>query len=286
MAFDINYILGNESAKDHWIKRGIAFIIDLIILMVIFFIVCMAIVAIVDSMGWDSVEGITLSGLNMVVGASMLTMALVALFTLVFTALYLIIMDTNMEGTFGKRLIGLRVEALEGNMTIQKGAFRNSTKLLGILIGAFFGIYLMGIILIVLMLVDLLMVTGQTNDPRQKFTDKLAGTIVVRTDIEENVEEMKYIPPVPAAPAPDGFASEGEGAGTPDGGDELTADQRQAVIEYTELFSISEARALNLYNAGYKSRDDFKDAIVEDLIIVEKINPTIAKSIIRSMESD
>jgi replicative superfamily II helicase len=144
----------------------------------------------------------------------------------------------------------------------------------------------MAVILIVLLIIDVLMAAGQTDDPRQKYTDKLAGTIVVRTDIQENVEEMKYVPPVPA-PAAGTLGSEpseeAAGAGEEEG---LTAEERQAVTEYTELFEISEARALNLYNAGYKSKDDFKDAIVEDLIIVDKINPTIAKSIVQKMESD
>ena len=47
-----------------------------------------------------------------------------------------------------------------------------------------------------------------------------------------------------------------------------------------ELFEIDEQRALELYNAGYKKLDDLGDAIIEDLIMVDKINPTIARNII------
>ena len=62
--------------------------------------------------------------------------------------------------------------------------------------------------------------------------------------------------------------------------------QDKTVKRYSEFFEIDEVRALALYNAGYKHLEDFKDAIVDDLIMVEIINPTIARLIIKKMSNE
>ena len=53
-----------------------------------------------------------------------------------------------------------------------------------------------------------------------------------------------------------------------------------------EFFRISEARALDLYDAGYKHFKDIEDAIVQDLIMVNDINPTVAREIIDKISND
>jgi cation diffusion facilitator family transporter len=57
------------------------------------------------------------------------------------------------------------------------------------------------------------------------------------------------------------------------------------INRYMELFDINQVRAENLFNAGYKKLEDLQDAIPEDLMIVEKINPTIAKRIVTKIKS-
>jgi hypothetical protein len=52
------------------------------------------------------------------------------------------------------------------------------------------------------------------------------------------------------------------------------------VREYMENFGISKDKAQNLYDAGYSHWGDFAEAIPEDLLMVEGINPTISRRII------
>ena len=45
-------------------------------------------------------------------------------------------------------------------------------------------------------------------------------------------------------------------------------------------FDIDEKRAEGLFEMGYRRKEDLKDAIPQDLMIIEGMNPTIAKRII------
>lgn len=56
-----------------------------------------------------------------------------------------------------------------------------------------------------------------------------------------------------------------------------------SVKKYIDVFEINEERAQALYNSGYERLEYFKDAIIEDLVMVEKINSTVAKAIIRKI---
>jgi hypothetical protein len=58
-----------------------------------------------------------------------------------------------------------------------------------------------------------------------------------------------------------------------------------SVVLYMNLFDINRTRAENLVNAGYKNLDDLRDAIAEDLVLVDRINPTIAKMIIERVRN-
>ena len=67
--------------------------------------------------------------------------------------------------TVGKRLLGLRVETVAGQrIGLDKALLRNLSKLHWILL-----------------LLDVLVGLGTTGDPRQKFSDRFAGTRVVST---------------------------------------------------------------------------------------------------------
>lgn len=62
-------------------------------------------------------------------------------------------------------------------------------------------------------------------------------------------------------------------------------DQDKVIRTFMENFSISRDKAENLYNAGYRRLGDFHEAIPEDLVLVEGINPTIARRIVSYVQS-
>ena len=59
----------------------------------------------------------------------------------------------------------------------------------------------------------------------------------------------------------------------------------EIVLQFMFDFDIDEKRALGLFDMGYRNKAEFKDAIPQDLMMIEGINPTIAKRIIRMAES-
>jgi hypothetical protein len=67
-------------------------------------------------------------------------------------------------------------------------------------------------------------------------------------------------------------------------GDEFL-NESDIVNEYMESFGISKDKAQNLYDAGYSHWGDFSEAIPEDLLMVEGINPTISRRIISVVRS-
>jgi uncharacterized RDD family membrane protein YckC len=61
--------------------------------------------------------------------------------------------------------------------------------------------------------------------------------------------------------------------------------REEIVLQFMFDFDIDERRAQGLYDMGYRNKAEFKDAIPQDLMMIEGINPTIAKRIIRSAEA-
>ena len=57
------------------------------------------------------------------------------------------------------------------------------------------------------------------------------------------------------------------------------------VREFMKDFGISRDKAQNLYDAGYQHWGDFSEAIPEDLVMVNGINPTISRRIISVVRS-
>lgn len=329
MPHDISSIFANPIMKDHWIKRGIAYIIDTVIIYIITIIIIM-----VGTMIFiGSVIGGAMSG-NPVGGvfSGLLILFVFILIAIIFTIVYWIYFDAK-GGTPGKRILRLKPVALDGNMGYVKAAIRNGSKIVGGFIGGmvegFIGIMFIGLLIeFIIVFLDLYIgITGGGDDPRQKYTDKMAGTTVIRLDIQENVEDMKYISPIPQTtpvsaptpepvmepsaestsepaaesttqpkpestastdelePAPKKEASKIESKPSTEKSVELPASQDEVVKKYSEFFGIDEERAMALYDAGYKQLSDFDDAIAEDLIIVEKINPTIAREIVKKVSS-
>ena len=61
---------------------------------------------------------------------------------------------------------------------------------------------------------------------------------------------------------------------------------RDKMIEaYMNDFGINREKSENLYDAGYSRWSDFSEAIPEDLLMVEGINPTVARRIISNVNS-
>ncbi|MBN1389255.1 MAG: helix-hairpin-helix domain-containing protein [Candidatus Thermoplasmatota archaeon] len=68
--------------------------------------------------------------------------------------------------------------------------------------------------------------------------------------------------------------------------DERDPIQRDSMIKaYIDRFHISRDKAENLFDAGYCEWSDFSEAIPEDLVMIEGINPTVARGIVSSLRS-
>jgi len=314
MPHNVNYITGNSQIKDHWVKRGIAFIIDLVIIVVINILLDIVLFYLFFVTIMETASSGDPMSMTALMGTYFLISLLISLLFLAISILYFVLMEAKLGGTIGKKILKLRVVAIDDKMGVSKAFMRNLSKIGGILIGVFLGWLFMIVFIILFVLLDVYFGTGETPDPRQKYTDKMAGTTVIRTDIQENIEDLKYITTPGAMPSQEpkpestpsaisdytlestGLSDETKtletktsvtGADSRTGeGEKLPEAQDEVVKKYSEFFEIDEGRALALYKAGYKRLEDFKDAIVDDLIMVEKINPTIGRRIIKKISSE
>lgn len=298
MAFNLNYITGNPRTKEHWVKRGLGFIFDFIIILAIYYVIYLTVMAVYLMNRPRSIIEI-ITGPVIPFG-TLLGLAVAATFIAIIIIVILFwIMESRMGWTIGKKIANLDVVSLDGPITLKKSILRNGSKYGGVLLGGFaaafsslMGVGVVALLIIVFLILDIFLGLGKTSDPRQKFSDTIAGTTVRRTDVTENPEDLKYIPSAAPAPAAEtSAAAEGTGVSVstpepePDGKPPLTEEQKEIVKKYVEVLEISEDRAVNLMNAGYKRLEDFKDAIVDDLVLVERINPTVARSIIKKVDA-
>lgn len=82
----------------------------------------------------------------------------------IFALLYFIIMEVSIGATVGKKILGLEVQMTNGSkVTFDKSFIRNISKLFGVF----------------LILDWLVGIATPGPDPRQKYTDRIAGTTVV-----------------------------------------------------------------------------------------------------------
>ncbi|HEV8595068.1 MAG TPA: RDD family protein [Thermoplasmata archaeon] len=171
MVNGLNIIGSNKALQDHWVKRVLAYIIDWIILVIISILLTLVLAPTVWFGGGVG---------SIFFGAGLFLYALIAI-------LYWVIQEGFMGGTVGKKIMGLRVVGTHGPVDIVKAVIRNVSKIHGILL-----------------LLDWIAGLATEGDPRQKFTDRFAGTTVVRTDpqayVEEQFRQMATPPPHPAAP--------------------------------------------------------------------------------------
>jgi uncharacterized RDD family membrane protein YckC len=150
----------------HWIIRLVALIIDEILIAIVLGIIgaILALATIVSGGIFFFFAGFGFLIFWLILG--------------VLAVLYFTVFDTYWGGTIGKRVMGLRVQMLNGDkVPLEKSFIRNVSK--------FFG----------LVLLDWLIGILTPGDKRQKFMDRYAGTIVVQTN-------QPFVAPPPPPPPP------------------------------------------------------------------------------------
>ena len=152
----------------HWIIRLVAIIIDGILLAI-----ASAIIG-----GIITLTTILAGGFGYFFGAT--GFAFFWLIWGILALLYYVVLDTTWGGTIGKRVMGLHVQMVNGGkVTLEKSFIRNISKIYPLLL---FLDWLVGIV--------------TPGDKRQKYMDRIAGTIVVQTG------QAFTSPPPPPPPPP------------------------------------------------------------------------------------
>lgn len=171
MVTGLNIIGSNKALQDHEIKRVVAYIIDWIIVTILSSILAAVAFSAALATGGFGV---------LFWGVGWLVFALLAI-------LYWAVQEGFWGASLGKKIMGLRVVGTTGPLDIVKAVMRNVTKV--------FGLFL---------LLDWIVGLATEGDPRQKFSDRFAGTTVVRADqhayLEEQFRQMATPPPHPQAP--------------------------------------------------------------------------------------
>jgi uncharacterized RDD family membrane protein YckC/ribosomal protein S27AE len=165
----IDLIGHNPALQDHWFRRLGAAVIDGLIVGVVYLLIALP-----------------LSFLAFAWYASPLLFGLIWL-------LYSMLLETLFGATVGKRLLSLRVVAIDGNLDIMHCVVRNISKIYPLLF-----------------LLDVIIGGVTQGDPRQRLFDRLARTTVTRVDqgayMEEQFRMMQHAGPypmtMPQAPPP------------------------------------------------------------------------------------
>ena len=146
----------NPALQNLWIKRVIAFIVDSIIIGIIFVITSIIFAVLLLPVRLITVDIFT----GLFAGVSTILSPLIVYG-------YYTIFEGSYNATIGKMFLGLKVMPLRGGRMSYKKAFvRNLTKPWNWIIA-------------VLFLLDLLVGFATEGDPRERFMDTIAGTVVV-----------------------------------------------------------------------------------------------------------
>ena len=134
------------------------------------------------------IDSIIISIVVFVLGTFLLFLGIFAwggLFTWVFLFIYMVLMEISMGATIGKKLMSLHVVGIQEQRTPMMVIVRNVSKIFGILL---FLDWLVGML--------------TPGDPRQKYTDRMIGCTVARTDekayMEEQFRVAQFYRPPPA----------------------------------------------------------------------------------------
>jgi uncharacterized RDD family membrane protein YckC len=147
----------------HWLYRLIAYIIDGII------------IAIPTAIIW-----VILTFAAVMSGGFLLAYGTLIIFPLIWGILeflYFMVLDVMWGGTIGKRAMGFNVQTVNGGrITYSKSFIRNISKIYW-----------------PLTVLDWLIGVITTGDKRQKFTDRIANTVVAK-------QALQSVPPPPPPP--------------------------------------------------------------------------------------
>ena len=139
----------------HWVLRVIAWIIDSIILGIIAFILVLFLLVPFLFVG-------AFAGFYAAWGYVLIVPFALGL----LSVLYFLYAEVNWGGTLGKRILGLRVQTVKGGkITYSQSFVRNISKI--------FWVFL---------LLDWLIGIATPGDRRQKYSDRMAGTVVVQAN--------------------------------------------------------------------------------------------------------
>jgi len=157
---------------NHWILRIVALVIDSIIMGIIAGIIAFSVLFSIFLGG----------GFLFLYGFGyffVLTFAIGILELIYFT-----ILDVIWGGTLGKRIVGLQVQMVDGGkVTFGKSFIRNISKIWGLF----------------LLLDWIIGIATSGKDPRQKYTDRIAGTTVVQ--VKQAFATVSPPPPPPPPPS-------------------------------------------------------------------------------------
>jgi len=153
----------DKGFQDHWAKRVIAYIIDVVVVSVaVYFLVLVvalpALPAIFSGQVFPFVWlwGFWLGGI-----APLIVLA------------YFVLAEASFERTIGKELMGLRAARLDGKRVDLRSSFvRNISK-----------------IAFILLVVDVAVGLGTDGDGRQKYSDRHIGTIVETTNASKIIPD-------------------------------------------------------------------------------------------------
>jgi uncharacterized RDD family membrane protein YckC len=156
MSDRLEAVRSNASLQQLWIKRVLAFIVDLIVIGIIFVIVSIIFTALLFPVSIASFDIFT--GLSAGVSTILSPLIVYGYYTF---------FEGSFNATIGKMFLGLRVLPIRGGtMNYKKALVRNLTKPWNLVIALAF-------------LLDLLVGFATEGDPRERFMDTLAGTVVV-----------------------------------------------------------------------------------------------------------
>ena len=149
----LDIIEHNKPLQEHWIRRFIAALIDVVIVFVL----------------------ATIIGIILAIGLgpfSIIFNAILALFWVFYSA----IMEYLYGATIGKMLMNLRVQSLKGPLDLYKTMLRNLSKIHG-----------------VLLIIDTVVGMLTEGDPRQRFLDRIAETTVVTVPHHHSPQESQAV---------------------------------------------------------------------------------------------
>jgi uncharacterized RDD family membrane protein YckC len=148
-------VRANSSLQNLWTRRAIAFVIDSLILLIVF-VVLNAVLAIVLFLPLLVFNTNAFGGLFSGVSA---------IFGLIVVWGYYVAFEGSTGATFGKRFMDVKVRSLSGSMTYTKAFVRSFTK-------AWLPAFAL------LFALDLIVGFATQGDARQRFSDSVANTAV------------------------------------------------------------------------------------------------------------